>query len=66
MNASIRFLVWGVMPIGSFLAGVLGAAHGPRSVFWIAAVGAVMACLPVVFSPLVTMRDMPRELDRLS
>ena len=66
MNASIRFIVWGVMPIGSFLAGVLGAAHGARSVFWIAAFGAVVSTVPVLLSPLVTMRDLPRELDRLS
>jgi MFS family permease len=66
MNASIRFIVWGVMPIGSFLAGVLGEAYGARSVFWVAAFGAALAALPVVFSPLITMRDLPRELDRLS
>ena len=66
MNASIRFIVWGCMPIGSFLAGVLGEAYGIRTVFWIGAAGAAIAALPVVFSPLITMRDMPRELDRLS
>ncbi|TXQ90727.1 MFS transporter, partial [Escherichia coli] len=26
MNASIRFVVWGVMPIGTLLAGGLGTA----------------------------------------
>ncbi|MCW2761009.1 MAG: ral substrate transporter [Marmoricola sp.] len=66
MNASIRFIVWGCMPIGGLLGGVLGAAYGARTVFWIGAVGAVVATLPVVFSPLITMRDLPRELDRLS
>lgn len=66
MNASIRFVVWGVMPIGSFTAGVLGEAFGVRAVFWIAALGAAVSCLPVVLSPLLTMRDLPRELDRLS
>ena len=66
MNASVRFLVWGVMPIGSLLAGALGQAYGARTVFWIAAAGSVLACLPVLLSPLVRMRDLPRELDRLS
>ena len=51
-GASIRFLVWGVMPIGSFLAGVLGGAHGARFVFWIAAAGA--AILEVV-RPALTL-----------
>jgi MFS family permease len=66
MNASIRFLVWGVMPIGSFVGGVIGHNFGLRAVFWIEAVGAAIAALPVVISPLLTMRDLPRQLDRLS
>jgi MFS family permease len=66
MNASIRFIVWGCMPIGGFLGGVLGEAYGIRTVYWIAAVGAAVSALPVVLSPLITMRDLPRELDQLS
>ncbi len=66
MNASIRFLVWGTMPIGSLLGGVLGQVLGVREVFWLGLAGAVVATLPVVLSPLLGMRDLPRELDRLS
>jgi MFS family permease len=66
MNASIRFIVWGVMPIGGFLGGVLGHQFGLRSVFWIEAFGAVLAAMPVLLSPLLGMRDLPRELDQLS
>ncbi len=29
MNATMRFIVWGTMPIGSLVGGVLGAAHRP-------------------------------------
>jgi MFS family permease len=64
MNASIRFIVWGTMPIGGFLGGVLGSAFGARTVFWVAAAGAAVAALPVVLSPLLGMRDLPRELDQ--
>ena len=66
MNASIRFLVWGVMPIGGFLGGVIGHQFGLRSVFWIEAFGAILAAMPVLFSPLIRMRDLPRELDQLT
>ncbi len=66
MNASIRFLVWGVMPIGSLVGGLLGQAYGARAVFWVGLAGSVLAALPVLLSPLVGMRDLPRELDRLS
>ena len=66
MNASIRFLVWGVMPIGAFVGGVLGEQVGPRNVFWIGLVGSALAALPVLFSPLVRMRDLPREMQQLT
>ncbi len=66
MNASIRFIVWGSMPVGSFLGGVLGQQYDVRTVFWIAVGGAGLAALPVLLSPLTTMREMPQELDRLS
>jgi MFS family permease len=66
MNASIRFIVWGTMPIGSFAGGVLGEALGIRPVFWIGVAGSALAALPVLFSPLLTMGDLPKELDRLS
>ena len=66
MNASIRFLVWGVTPIGAFIGGVLGHQYGAREVFWVGLVGSALGTLPVLLSPLLTMRDLPRELDRLS
>ncbi len=66
MNASIRFLVWGTMPIGSLVGGILASQLGIRPVFWIAFGGAALAACPVVFSPLIRMRDLPKELDRLS
>lgn len=66
MNASIRFLVWGIMPIGAFLGGVLGARIGVVPTMWLSVAGVVLASAPVLFSPLVRMRDLPRELDALA
>jgi MFS family permease len=62
MNASIRFIVWGVMPIGAVLGGYLGAHLGIVATLWIAAAGEFVAAGPVLFSPLVRMRELPREL----
>lgn len=63
MNASIRFLVWGVMPIGAFLGGVLGERIGVVPTMWLAVAGTLLAALPVLLSPLARMRDLPSELD---
>jgi MFS family permease len=51
MNASRRFVVWGIMPFGSLLGGVLGAGIGLRPTLWIAATGSAVAFLPMLFSP---------------
>lgn len=39
--ATVRFISWGVVPIGSFLAGVLASALGIRTALW-ATAGAIM------------------------
>lgn len=66
MNASIRFLVWGPMPIGALVGGILGDQFGVATTMWLFAAGATLASLPVVLSPLLTMRTLPRELDLLA
>ncbi|MGO0575027.1 MFS transporter [Ornithinimicrobium panacihumi] len=66
MNASIRFLVWGPMPIGAFVGGLLGRQLGIVPTLWIFCVVCLAAVLPVLLSPLLGMRQLPRELDALS
>ncbi|WP_285502010.1 MFS transporter [Actinokineospora sp. NBRC 105648] len=57
MNASIRFIVWGTLPLGALAGGALGTWLGVRETLWIAAVGWVLAGLWVIFSPLRTAED---------
>jgi len=59
MNATMRFLVWGTMPLGGLLGGWLATAFGLRNALWICAVGAQFAPLWVLFSPLRGLRDVP-------
>jgi MFS family permease len=59
MNASIRFLVWGTLPLGSFVGGVLGQTLGVRQALWVGAIGGMFAFIPVLLSPLRGMRDLP-------
>lgn len=59
MNATMRFLVWGTMPAGSLLGGVLGTAIGVRETLFVAAAGGSLTFLPVFLSPLRRMRQLP-------
>ncbi|HEX6500674.1 MAG TPA: MFS transporter [Micromonosporaceae bacterium] len=59
MNATMRFLVWGTMPLGGFLGGVLGQFVGVRPTLLIGAVGGLFAFLPVLLSPLRSLRELP-------
>ncbi len=59
MNASIRFFVWGVMPIGALLSGVLATTLGVVPTMWIGAIGTLLSAGFVVFSPLLGMRRLP-------
>lgn len=59
MNASVRWIVWGTLPLGSLMGGALGTWIGIRPTLWIGVVGSALAGLFVFFSPLRTMRDVP-------
>lgn len=59
MNASVRFLVWGSMPLGGLLGGWLGTALGVLPTLWVAVALTAVGTLPVVASPLWRMRTLP-------
>lgn len=59
MNASMRFIVWGVFPIGSLIGGALGTAIGVRAGIAVGAAGGLIAVLWLVFSPVRTLREPP-------
>ncbi|MET9387375.1 MFS transporter [Streptomyces sp. NPDC002928] len=60
MNAAVRWVVWGTLPIGSILGGVLGTLIGVRPTLWLAFIGSWAAGWFVFFSPLRHMRNVPQ------
>jgi MFS family permease len=56
MNAAVRWVVWGTLPLGGLLGGAFGAWLGVRATLWIAFVGMWAAGWWVFFSPLRGMR----------
>jgi MFS family permease len=59
MNATMRFIVWGVLPIGALIGGALGTAFGLRTTLWIGTIGSILAIVWLLVSPMRTMRDFP-------
>jgi MFS family permease len=59
MNATMRFLVWGTLPLGGAIGGVLGTVIGVRATLLVAAIGGSLAFLPVFLSPLRRLRELP-------
>jgi len=57
MNASTRFIVWGVMPLGALTGGAAGSLLGIRVTLLVAALGTSLSVLWVLASPLRTARD---------
>ena len=59
MNATMRFVVWGVLPIGALAGGAIGSALGTRTTLWLAAGGGTLAGGWLLASPMRHMRDFP-------
>jgi len=55
-NASRRFVVWGVIPLGGLVGGALGASIGLRNAMLVGAIGAALSFLPLLRSPLGRVR----------
>jgi predicted MFS family arabinose efflux permease len=63
MNASVRFMVWGTLPLGALVGGGLGMLIGIHATLWVAAVGVLLSPLPVLLSPLRRLRDLPSSVE---
>ncbi|WP_331748107.1 MFS transporter (plasmid) [Streptomyces chartreusis] len=57
MNASIRFIVWGTIPAGTLVGGLLGETVGLRLTLLLAALGSVTSVLPIALSPVRTLHS---------
>ncbi len=59
MNATMRFLVWGTMPLGALAGGALGQILGLRPTIAVGAAGAMLAFLWVWRSPVRALVGIP-------
>ncbi|MEV5976710.1 MFS transporter [Streptomyces sp. NPDC052114] len=50
VTASVRFVVWGCMPVGALAGGVLGQYAGARTALWVGACVELLAVLPLLLA----------------
>src|SRR5229473_5919264 len=59
MNASMRFIVWGTIPVGALMGGALGDAIGLRPTLTLMVACYLLAPLWVLFSPVRQLKEQP-------
>ena len=59
MNATMRFLVWGVFPIGGLLGGLLGDLYGIKAVIVVSAIGLLASIFWLLISPIMEIESIP-------
>ena len=59
MNATMRFIVWGTIPVGTLTGGILGGIIGLQATIWVGAIGSFLGFLPVLLSPVRSLRSIP-------
>jgi MFS family permease len=63
MNATMRFIVWGTIPVGAIIGGALGDLIGLHATIWVGAIGGLLAFLPVALSSVRRIVTMPEPVD---
>ena len=58
LNATRRFIVWGVIPLGSLTGGALASVIGLRPTLWVGALAGSLSFLPLVLSPVRSLGRM--------
>jgi MFS family permease len=62
MNATMRFIVWGTIPLGAIAGGALGNVIGLHPTIWVGALGGLIAFIPVTLSSVRRIVTMPEPV----
>jgi MFS family permease len=65
MNSVMRFLVWGPIPLGALVGGAIATSFGLRAALVVGALGGFTSVLPIIFSPIRKLKEMPEGADAL-
>ena len=59
MNATMRFIVWGTIPVGQIIGGTIATAATIPTALWVGGLGSFLAVVPLLVSPVRSLQDMP-------
>jgi MFS family permease len=62
MNAAMRWIVWGAIPLGTLIGGAIGQTVGLHFALWVGAIGALPTFLFVFLSPVRSIHAIPDEV----
>jgi MFS family permease len=63
MNSVMRFIVWGTLPLGALVGGLLASRIGVRETVIVGGIGCCLPFLPVLFSPVRGIKEMPAPVE---
>ena len=61
MNATMRFVVWGTIPIGSLIGAGLSEVIGVHTTIWVGTILGILSFVPVFLSPVRSLRTIPTD-----
>jgi len=59
MNATMRTIVWGTIPLGAFVGGILGTSIGLVQTIALGGIVSTLAALWIVLGPVIRLREQP-------
>jgi MFS family permease len=62
MNAAMRWIVWGTIPLGTLLGGGIATWFSLRAALWVGAIGQIFAIAPVAFGSVRKVQEMPEPV----
>ncbi|HUJ91387.1 MAG TPA: MFS transporter [Gaiellaceae bacterium] len=66
MNASMRWIVWGTLPLGALVGGAIATSFSVRTALWVGAIGGTFTFLPVLLTSVAKVREMPAHVEEVT
>jgi MFS family permease len=63
MNAAMRWIVWGTIPLGTLTGGAIATGTNLKTALWVGAIGELFAAVPLLLSSVRKIGEMPAPVE---